>query len=561
NTQNPNPKFNGNVGAVLWRATGAIQNYQYNYDNRNQLVEASYYAQQSNGTYAKMEQHSVPSIDYDLNGNVLSLQRSLDATNFKDNLLYHYDDANHLIALEEFGDLSQGFESNLNMANYQYDNAGNMVYDGHKGLSISYNQFNLPDTMVFATNDSIIIFYEASGLKFKKKIINSNGVVSFKYYINGIEYNDTNMEAVYFQDARVVTDGNAYNYEYILKDHLGNSRVHFSDLDHNGEIDKNTEVLQQQDYYPFGMVLDNPNAQVAVSENHYQYNGKEMNDEFGLNWLDYGARWYDPSIGRWTVIDKLAEHPSQLDLSPYASFWNNPATFNDPDGNCPWCIPVVAAFLTGAATEAGVQVVSQVDTKKSFMENVEGIELDGTDIVLGGAFNTITPGGGMVRAVGVSVAESTTKQLVNVYQEDQESFSGAQVFTDAIGDRVGDGVGRFAPVPVGKGRMDDLTERANYYSARAESTPNNKRRAEAERANTDLRSAATKNDAATEMVGGTAGNATQNYLQPANGTPPGNLTPASFLINGGVGIQDNQIKPQPVLIREPVFEPNEGGKL
>ena len=47
-------------------------------------------------------------------------------------------------------------------------------------------------------------------------------------------------------------------------------------------------------------------AQIGPN-NKYQYNGKELNDDFGLNWNDYGARFYDPAIGRWNAIDPMGE--------------------------------------------------------------------------------------------------------------------------------------------------------------------------------------------------------------------------------------------------------------
>ena len=64
--------------------------------------------------------------------------------------------------------------------------------------------------------------------------------------------------------------------------------------------------------------------------NKYTYNYKELNEDFGLNWHDYGARWYDAALGRWWVVDPLAE--PQANYSPYAYTYNNPLSFIDPTG-------------------------------------------------------------------------------------------------------------------------------------------------------------------------------------------------------------------------------------
>ena len=67
-------------------------------------------------------------------------------------------------------------------------------------------------------------------------------------------------------------------------------------------------------------------------ENKYQYNGKELNEELDLNWNDYGARWYDPAIGRWNAVDPLAELDHNYPFTPYHFVANNPISNIDLDG-------------------------------------------------------------------------------------------------------------------------------------------------------------------------------------------------------------------------------------
>ena len=147
------------------------------------------------------------------------------------------------------------------------------------------------------------------------------------------------------------------SFQYTIRDHLGNGRVYFT-KDYNG--DGLPDILQESHYYPFGAQIEGlsklydppgsvPNASngyVYVDENSptfieyrqythdlKRYNGKEFNRELGLNWYDYGARWYDPVIGRWNAVDPLAEEYYRW--SPFNYVLNNPLRLVDPDGRSP----------------------------------------------------------------------------------------------------------------------------------------------------------------------------------------------------------------------------------
>jgi RHS repeat-associated protein len=95
-------------------------------------------------------------------------------------------------------------------------------------------------------------------------------------------------------------------------------------------------LVQETHYDPWGLELTGIGYEYAgVKKNKYLYNGKELIEDNGLQYYDYGARMYDPAIGRWGVVDPLADHKLQFDKSPYAYGWNNPIKYIDPNGMCP----------------------------------------------------------------------------------------------------------------------------------------------------------------------------------------------------------------------------------
>jgi len=80
---------------------------------------------------------------------------------------------------------------------------------------------------------------------------------------------------------------------------------------------------------------------------------------------DYGARFYDAAVGRWFVVDKLSEHPLQIDKSVYAYALNNPIIFNDRDGNF---ANFVIGTVIGGASEAILQAAGNVATGRKWYD-------------------------------------------------------------------------------------------------------------------------------------------------------------------------------------------------
>ncbi|UKB86098.1 RHS repeat-associated core domain-containing protein [Chryseobacterium sp. MEBOG06] len=89
----------------------------------------------------------------------------------------------------------------------------------------------------------------------------------------------------------------------------------------------NLEVLDTNNYYAFGMNHIGGIKSSLGNYKNYKYNGKEL-QETGM--YDYGARMYMADIGRWGVVDPLAEKYQMMSVYNYGG--NNPIYFIDPNG-------------------------------------------------------------------------------------------------------------------------------------------------------------------------------------------------------------------------------------
>jgi len=178
---------------------------------------------------------------------------------------------------------------------------------------------NLPQHISIGTNasfDNIDFLYTAGGVKLQKSIAVGGARSAPTDYLGSIVYPGEANAFIFTPEGRALrNDEGNFDYEYFLHDHLGNTRVSFNQ--------KGT-TLQDNSYYPFGMSLGESLTYTdnTTSENKYLYNGKELQDDFGLGWYDYGARMYDAEVGRFPGIDPKAN--LFYWVSPYNYAENSP---------------------------------------------------------------------------------------------------------------------------------------------------------------------------------------------------------------------------------------------
>ena len=378
------PKYNGNIAEVDWR-TGTtsgdnLRRYGYVYDSMNRL-SAGFYQKDSNPSAKEYFEK----MDYDLNGNITNLKRSADsqqgAAAFNiDELTYTYANSNQSNRLTSVTDSSTDYRGYPDVSGIviPYDVNGNMTSHKDKGiLAMAYNFLNLPNRITFdqtylvrnvfsgiteTRNITTSYLFRADGTKLNKIYMygvgkNQSEAYKVTEYLDGFQYEGQGSSLRITRTLKFVpTSEGYYNFEnnkyiYNYTDHLGNVRLSYYN---NGS---SIAVLEENNYYPFGMKHEGYNGLAGNSSYQYKYNGKELQTESGM--YDYGARFYMADVGRWGVVDPLAEKMTRH--SPYNYTFNNPVKYTDPDGRMPMPPDIITKILSKSVKtySSGSQYVSR----------------------------------------------------------------------------------------------------------------------------------------------------------------------------------------------------------
>ncbi|MGN6213652.1 DUF6443 domain-containing protein [Parafilimonas sp.] len=262
--------YNGNIAGVWWRSKGDGERraYGFDYDNANRLLKADFTQNNGGWNTSKGIDFSVGGdpqtggvMQYDANGNIMMMwQKGVKlgnstgtASDYIDQLTYHYEHSEGSNQLQNvidaktdkntpLGDFrysalyEQTVTTNkpVTAVDYDYDANGNLIMDKNKDIKntgdITYNYLNLPQVITVAGKGSIEYVYDAAGNKLKKIVHETNKPDKTTLYLMGV-YQDNVLQYLPQEEGRVRykpavgTDPASFQYDYFIKDHLGNVRM------------------------------------------------------------------------------------------------------------------------------------------------------------------------------------------------------------------------------------------------------------------------------------------------------------------------------------------------
>jgi RHS repeat-associated protein len=174
-------------------------------------------------------------------------------------------------------------------------------------------------------------------------------------------------------------------------------------------------ILEETHYYPFGLTMAGISSRAAApfgnSSNKLKYNGKEeqrqeFSDGSGLEWLDYGARMFEPQLMRWHTVDAMSE--KNIDVSPFAYVRNNPISKIDCNTDYDVVIKTSKDPKTGAVTRT-------VDVNVTYnVVNLSSKEVYNSSQVAGSGYKDATFSSTLNFAKGDAGAATDMTVVVNV---------------------------------------------------------------------------------------------------------------------------------------------------
>ncbi len=407
---------NGDISNIRYKVkNGVTRLNEYRYDEYSQLTKSIYY-ELSGSTYTSNGRFN-EDFTYHTNGRINTVLRNGHTLNNQssfqiDNLSYLYTGDNIRLQRVQEANTSnnntQGHNQRTSVSTALiYDQCGNVTTDLHRAIStISYNHLHLPTVVLRSDNSKLEMTYDADGyLLCRKTFAAGGGIIETRDYIGGIELVNNDVNQINHSQGRLQKHLGAYRHEYVIKDHLGNTRVVYFN---NGGT---ATIIDENHYYAYGMEYGGFAKTSGTITYNYMFNGIERSESFNLDFAFY--RGLDPVLGVWMQVDPKAEQV--IGMYPYCAMGNNPISQMDPDGDLPF-LAVMGLIAKGAAIGVVTNGLNNVHYGKAFFNGAGKAALWGAisasvSFGIGELFPTETLINEFARAGAHSLAQGTMSHL------------------------------------------------------------------------------------------------------------------------------------------------------
>lgn len=303
------PQYNGNILGTIWksRGDGVRRKYDFTYDAANRFNWAEFTQNKSEGSGgvfnsldANFSVHGLTGdykIKYDLNGNILEMVHRgwklgtpdawIDALQYS-----YYPESNKLKQVTDgsndehskLGDFKYN-PSTKTAIDYTYDVNGNLTLDKNKNITlITYNHLNLPRFVHIDGKGYIDYTYDGFGNKMQKYIYETGQPAKTIQYLGSAVYENDVLQFIGMEEGRIRfrPSDNSFQFDYLIKDHLGNVRAVLTEEAHDdpypvASMETAQATTEEQFYtnvdngirsdrpsgYPNDTTYTNPNDKVA----------------------------------------------------------------------------------------------------------------------------------------------------------------------------------------------------------------------------------------------------------------------------------------------------------
>ncbi len=299
------------LSRILTQGTSTLQDLNYIFDKNGNITTLTDNLRSNIRTYA-----------YDDLDRLTQAQNVPSPTGGYTNFNFQYDSIGNMVYKSDVGVMLYGINAGPHAVtiaggyNYSYDANGNMVSGKNKTL-----EYDTENRIIKVTQAGVVTDFIYDGDGGRVKQVTPSGSTTYIGSLFEIDSSGKATKHIFAGSNKVCSVESTGNKYFTNSDHLGSSSI---------ITDQNGAQVSHYEYTPYGSLATSEGSDVT----RYKFTGKEL-DATGMYF--YGARYYDPEIGRFVTADTIVQAPyDPQSLNRYSYCRNNPLNYVDPSGHSFW---------------------------------------------------------------------------------------------------------------------------------------------------------------------------------------------------------------------------------